>query len=86
MRWFLPGFIKGRLKAVWSKLVEWLREWIKPETRGLVVGACIGWSLIELVLGNSVWFALFFALGCYLGYEFFVMFDPADYEEKDDER
>ena len=57
-----------------------------PKRRGLVVGACIGWSLIELVLGNSVWFALFFALGCYLGYEFFVMFDPADYEEKDDER
>ena len=52
-----------------------------PMRRGLVVGACFGWSAFELFLGNSIWFVVFFALGGYLGYEFFLAFDPKDYEE-----
>ena len=53
---FLPGFIKRRLKAVFSQLVEWLREWIKPDTQGLVAGvvADVTHSKSELMLKNAL--------------------------------
>ena len=54
---------------------------LSPIRRGVTVGACLLWGTIELILGNPFWFALFFAIGGYLGYEFFVMFDPSDYED-----
>ena len=52
-----------------------------PLRRGLVTGACLGWSLLELYLGNGLWFAVFAVLGLYLAREFFIVFDPKDYED-----
>jgi hypothetical protein len=41
---------------------------------------------VELSLGNPIWFVVFGAIGGYLGYQFFVVFDPKDYEApKDDD-
>lgn len=49
--------------------------------RVLTVGACLGWGAVELYLGNPVWAGLFGALGAYLVYQFFVVFDPKDYDD-----
>ena len=54
--------------------------------RALVTGVCLGWSLLELSWGNPFWFVVFFALGLYLIYVFFLTFDPADYNDPKDER
>ncbi len=53
--------------------------------RAFVTGACIAWAFVELYLGNSIWFVVFAALGGYLGYQFFVIFDPKNYEATNDE-
>lgn len=53
--------------------------------RAFVTGACLLWACLELFLGNPIWFAVFAALGGYLGYQFFVIFDPADYKASDEE-
>jgi hypothetical protein len=54
--------------------------------RAFVTGACIAWACVELSLGNPIWFVVFGAIGGYLGYQFFVVFDPKDYEApKDDD-
>ena len=39
MQRFLPGFVRCRLKAIGSRVSEWLREWTKPDHHGLVGGA-----------------------------------------------
>ncbi|MCV6592251.1 MAG: hypothetical protein OIF48_04815 [Silicimonas sp.] len=49
--------------------------------RVAVTGACLGWAGLELALGNPVWCVIFGAIGLYLAYEFFVIFDPEDYED-----
>lgn len=56
MRWFLLGFLKRRLKAVWSRMVAWLREWTKPDAHGLVSGAVADAtrSKSELMLENAL--------------------------------
>lgn len=41
----------------------------------IVVLAC-GWAVFELLGGNVLWAILFGAAGAYLGYQFFVVFDP----------
>ena len=59
-----------------------------PKVRRLVtVLLCFGWGVAELILGNPIWFAVFIAIGGYLTYHFFVVFDPKDYraEDSDDE-
>ena len=52
-----------------------------PIRRGVVTGACLGWSLVELYFGNGLWFGLFAVIGLYLAREFFILFDPKDYED-----
>jgi hypothetical protein len=39
MEHLLLGFVKRGLKAVTSRVINWLREWIKPDNHGLVGGA-----------------------------------------------
>jgi hypothetical protein len=39
MQRFLPDYVERGLKTSWSRFVEWLREWTKPDTHGLVGGA-----------------------------------------------
>ena len=51
--------------------------------RVLVVAITAGWAVMEFLLGNTVWAAAFGAIAAYCGYEFFIRFDPADYEDED---
>lgn len=51
--------------------------------RALVTGVCLGWAIIELANGAAFWAILFGACGIYLFLQFFVRFDPADYETKE---
>ena len=48
--------------------------------RVLVTGFCLGWALFELSNGSTIWAAVFGACGVHLFLQFFVKFDPADYE------
>lgn len=51
--------------------------------RGLTVALCLGWALVELSWGNWGWAVLFGGIGAVAGYEFFIAFDPGNYEETD---
>jgi len=44
--------------------------------RLLIVVFCCGWAVFELLSGGVFWAILFGASGVYLGYQFFVVFDP----------
>ncbi|MBT8418473.1 MAG: hypothetical protein KJO42_13625 [Silicimonas sp.] len=52
--------------------------------RVLVTSLCLGWALVELANGAGVWAALFGVCGVYLFVQFFIRFDPADYEAPSD--
>ena len=56
MHRFLPGIVKRGLKAMGSRLIEWLREWTKPDNHGLVGGtvADARRSKSELMLENAL--------------------------------
>ena len=51
--------------------------------RLLIVAACLGWALMELTGGSAFWAVIFGASGVYLGYQFFVVFDP---DQKEDDK
>ena len=58
----------------------------RPKSRRLfTVAACVIWGGIELVMGNTIWFAVFALIAAYLVYQFFVVFDPKDYAPTDPE-
>jgi hypothetical protein len=42
---------------------------------------CFVWAGVEFWNGSSGWASLFAAIGGYLFWQFFVRFDPADYEK-----
>jgi hypothetical protein len=50
------------------------RLWV----RVVVVAACLGWAVFELLAGSPGWAMLFAAVGLYAGYRFFVTFAPRD--------
>lgn len=50
--------------------------------RAAVTLLCLGWAAVEFANGATVWALLFAAAGAYLFWQFFVAFDPADYEPK----
>jgi len=50
--------------------------------RAVIVVVLIGWALVELSGGAVFWAILFGAAGIYLGYQFFVVFDPDQGGEK----
>lgn len=52
--------------------------------RLLITGLTLAWAFLELFMGHTIWFALFFLCGAYLVREFFLRFDPADYEKSPD--
>jgi putative transposase len=56
MQRFLPGFVKQGLRIIWSRFVEWLREWTKPDKHGLVGGAVADGarSKSQLMLENAL--------------------------------
>ena len=55
-----------------------------PWRRAVVTGLCLFWALFEILNGQVFWAILFGACGLYLLWQFFVKFDPADYEENPD--
>lgn len=52
--------------------------------RALVTGVCLVWAGFELASEAYGWAILFGACGLYLFVQFFVRFDPAEYEKKPD--
>ena len=48
--------------------------------RLLVTGLTLGWTVMELVNGNTGWALMFGAAGAWCAWEFFVVFDPANYQ------
>ena len=52
--------------------------------RVAVTGLCLGWALFELSNGAMLWAIVFGACGVHLFLQFFVRFDPADYEQHTD--
>jgi hypothetical protein len=56
MRRVLPPVVRHGLKAVWSRLIEWLREWTKPDNHGLMGGVVADTtrSKSELMLENAL--------------------------------
>jgi len=50
--------------------------------RAAVVGVCFVWTIVELTSGGVFWAVLFGAAAVYLGYQFFVVFDPDKGDEK----
>lgn len=51
--------------------------------RLLITGLALGWALVELATGNPVWAAVFGAAGAWCAWEFFVVYDPANFEPPD---
>ncbi len=56
MRRFLPGVVKRGVKAIGSRVIDWLREWTRPDNHGLVGGvvADATRSNAELMLENAL--------------------------------
>ena len=52
--------------------------------RALTTALAGGWALFELATGSVFWAILFGAAAAWCVYEFHVVFDPANYEERDD--
>ena len=42
-----------------------------------------GWTIVELAVGSPLWAMFLGILALVTGYEFFVTFDPANYERPD---
>ena len=49
--------------------------------RVAATAACLGWGTFEISMGNGLWASLFLGIGAYLVWEFFLNFDPANYED-----
>lgn len=43
----------------------------------------VSWAVFELATGSVFWSILFGAVAAWCFYEFFIVFDPADYEGPD---
>jgi hypothetical protein len=56
MHRLLPGFVKRGVRAVGSRLVEWIQKWTKPDNHDLVGGAVadVTRSRPQLMLENAL--------------------------------
>ena len=52
--------------------------------RVLTVLVLLAWAIFEFANGATVWASLFGGLGLVAAWEFFVVYDPANYTDKDD--
>lgn len=52
--------------------------------RVVITGSILGWAGVEFYNGANLWGFMFGAAGVYLFMQFFVKFDPADYEKRKD--
>jgi hypothetical protein len=58
--------------------------WFRPLWARLVVaGLVLGWTAFEFLRGAPFWGLLFGAAGAWLVHQWFIVFDPRDYEPKD---
>lgn len=53
--------------------------------RALATALILGWAVFEWSGGAQVWAMVFGIAGAYLFLQFFVQFDPADYEKADED-
>ncbi len=53
--------------------------------RALVTALVLGWAVFEWSGGNQLWALVFGVAGGYLFLQFFVQFDPADYEKSEED-
>ncbi|MEQ9041800.1 MAG: hypothetical protein RIE24_26045 [Silicimonas sp.] len=53
--------------------------------RVALTASCLLWALFELSNGEAFWAIIFGACGVHLFLQFFVKFDPADYEPPQNE-
>ncbi|MEL7117430.1 MAG: hypothetical protein AAGP08_17910 [Pseudomonadota bacterium] len=51
--------------------------------RALFVGALATWTVYEVVNANWIWAGVFAVASGFLAYQWFVIFDPKDYEPED---
>ena len=47
--------------------------------RAVIVGLAGAWTTYEIVNGNWIWAGIFGAATAFLAYEWFIVFDPANY-------
>ena len=48
--------------------------------RAVVVGLTLGWAVFELLTGSVTWAILFGAVGIYAFYQFFVVWNPDEWD------
>lgn len=64
------------------KILDLRHPFFRPRWRRIaVVAVCLAWTVVEFIGGNPLWGTLFAAIGAYCAYEFFVIFDPKNYED-----
>jgi hypothetical protein len=69
------------------KFLDVRHPFLRPLWRRVaLVAATLGWTAVELWGGNVFWAILFGAMGSFLAWEFFIVYDPANYEEKEEEK
>ncbi|MEM6386763.1 MAG: hypothetical protein AAF718_11065 [Pseudomonadota bacterium] len=66
-------------------LFEVRHPFFRPFYRRFIMTAMIlSWAVFEWVSGAQAWALVFGTAGFYLVLQFFVNFDPKDYERRDD--
>ena len=67
----------------WSEMFDVRHPFFKPLWRRVVAtAACLLWALIEASNGATLWALLFAGAGGYLFWQFFVAFDPDQYDNE----
>ena len=49
--------------------------------RVFVVAVALGWAMVEMNTGSPGWAIMFFAVGVYAAWSFFISFKPLDEEQ-----
>jgi hypothetical protein len=67
-----------------KQLIDVRHPFFRPVWRRVLITAfLVGWTVFEVGWGSMFWAMLFGALGVFCFYEFFVAYDPANYEDRD---
>ena len=65
-----------RKKSFWSTFDVQSPVFRPLWIRIVVFGLTAIWTLVEIMLGNLVWAAIFGAAAAWLGHQFFIAFNP----------
>jgi len=67
----------------WKEMFEVRHPFFRPVSRRVIAtGLCLGWAAFEFLNDAPVWASVFAIAGAYLFWQFFVAFDPKDYDHK----